>query len=173
MLFSTLSKFVVLIALVSVFVLASPVHSQNYCTWDSWDESAGTGWWNSNVPAQYALSAEQVDKINKLHQKYNQKINPLQKELRLLRNESRGYSSQYNADIDKVKDYRQQMRELEGEIADYRLDVRKDINKLLTKEQQPFFAANGYGWWDMDDDCWYGDGAWMESSYEHMDSCCR
>ena len=162
-------KLFIAVAVIGMLIVATEGFSQGYCNWDNWEQGAGTGWWNNNVPAQYTMSAEQISKINDIRVEYNEKILPLQNELRALRIEARGYSSRYNADTDKVKDDRQKIRNLEGEIEDYRLDMRNDISNQLTKEQQPYFNDGGYGWWDMDDNWWHESGNMMDS----MDRCCR
>ena len=146
MLQSKSSKLLIAVAMFGMLAFATQGFSQGYCYWDNWKMGAGSGWWNNDVPAQYALSAEQITKINDIRASHSEKILPIQNELRSLRIESHGYGSRYNADVDKIKDYRNKARNLEGKIEDYRLDMRKDIDKLLTKEQRLYFNDGGYGW---------------------------
>lgn len=173
MLQSKSSKLLVAVAVIGMLAFATQGFSQGYCYWDNWKMGAGSGWWNNNVPTQYALSAEQITKINDIRAKYSKKILPLQNELRSLRIESRGYSSRYNADVDKIKDFRNNERKLEARIDDYRLDMRKDIGKLLTEEQRVYFNEGGYGWWDTDGNWWHEGSHGMRGMMHQMDRCCR
>ncbi|NOX87584.1 MAG: hypothetical protein GXO77_01055 [Calditrichaeota bacterium] len=149
------SILVAVVAVIGVLGFSSQAFSQNHCYWDNWSEGSGAGWWNNNVPAQYALTADQIAKIDEIRSKYQKKIVPLQNELRSLRMESGAYASRYNADIDKIKKYRRSIRDLEEKIDDYRLDARKDISKILSKEQQVYFRDGGYGWWDAGGNWWH------------------
>ena len=144
-------KMVFALAIISMVALSAQAFSQDYCYYDNWTRGAGAQWWNNNVPAQYALSAEQITKINDIRSKTSEKILPQQNELRALRIEFRGYDSNPNADIEQIKSYRNKIRNLEDKISDLQLDARGKINKVLTKEQRLYFNDGGYGWWDMND----------------------
>lgn len=152
------------ISAIVVLFASSQVFSQGYCNWDNWNAGTGVAWWNNNVPAQYALTAEQITTINANRTKYNQKILPLQNELRAVRIEYRGYSNRYDADINKIKSYRKQIRNLEDKIDDLRLDARGKINKVLTKEQRLYFNNGNYGWWDAEENWWHSGGRGMMRS---------
>jgi len=165
-------KMLVAFAVIGLVALSTQAFSQGYCYWDNWQTSAGASWWNNNILAQYALSAEQITEINKTRAKYNEKILPLQNELRSLQIEFRGYDTRYDADINKIKSYRKQIRDLEDKISDLRLDTRGEINKLLTKEQKLYFNDGGYGWWDMGRNWWHSGGNGMMGS-GHMGSQMR
>lgn len=127
-------------AVFGLVALSTQAFSQNSCNWNN-----GPAWRSSNIPAQYALTADQVTKIEKTRVKYNEKILPLQNELRTLRIEFRGYDSRYDAEIGKIRAHRKQIRNLEDKIYDLRLNARGEINKLLTKEQKLYFNNGGYG----------------------------
>ncbi|RLD12721.1 hypothetical protein DRI50_08645 [candidate division KSB1 bacterium] len=146
---STIAAFVV------VAFAVSPAFSQDCCYWDNWNANTDAAWWNNNVPVQYALTAEQITTINATRTKFNQKILPLQNELRAVRIEYNGYASRYDADISKIKSYRKQVRNLEDKIDDLRLNARAEINKVLTKEQRLYFNNGNYGWWDADQNWWH------------------
>ena len=109
----------------------------------------GTGMmgWNQNVPEKYWLTAQQIDNVRQIRSDYGDKIVPLQQRLYSLRIEARGYASDPDADLGKIKDYREEIRGLEGKIDDLRLDARGEINKVLTKEQRVYFSDN-FDWWD-------------------------
>jgi len=112
--------------------------------------SGSHAWWsNFNVPAKYQLSPEQITKIREIRSKYDDQIIPLQRELRALRIEARGYASRSDAEMGKIKSYRKDINNLRDKIEDLRLEARADVNKVLTKEQRVYFGDN-FGWWDMD-----------------------
>ncbi len=102
--------------------------------------------WNQNIPEQYWLTADQLTRIRDIRSNYGDKILPLQQKLYSLRIEARGYASDPDADLGKIKDYREEIRGLEGKVDDLRLDARGEINKVLTKEQRAYFSDN-FDWW--------------------------
>ncbi|MCL5027407.1 MAG: hypothetical protein M1480_00135 [Bacteroidetes bacterium] len=106
----------------------------------------GEWWSDSNIPAKYQLSSEQIGKIKEITSKFDDEIIPLQRDLRALRTESRGYTSRSDAEIGKIKSYREDINNLEGKIEDLRLESKAEINKVLTEEQQAYFGDNfGFG----------------------------
>lgn len=112
--------------------------------------SGHDGWWsNASVPQQYQLSAEQITKVRDIRSEYDDEIIPLQRELRALRIEARGYASRSDAEIGKIKSYRKDINDLEGKIEDLRLEARAKINKVLTKEQRAYYGDSD-DWWNMD-----------------------
>lgn len=141
------------VALLAMFMLSSftnPANAQGrgWCM-DRMNEY--DGWWsNANVPQQYQLSAEQTTKVREIRSQYDDEVIPLQRELRALRIEARGYASRSDAEIDKIKSYRKDVNNLEGKIEDLRLEARADINNVLTKEQSVYFG-DSYDRWDMND----------------------
>ncbi len=144
------------IFMVGVFLLISTLaFSQGMRNWNDWDRGAGSGWWNNGVSAQYSLSADQIQNINKIRLQYNQRLLPLQNELDSVLYEARSYSLTPNADTNRIKNYNKKSRDLEGKIADIRVDMQADINKLMTSDQILNFNNGGYGWWDSDRDWWY------------------
>jgi len=170
---------VLALTIISVLSLSSLVFAQDYCYYDNWSRGAGAQWWNNNVPTQYALTAEQITKINDIRNKNYDKILPLQNELRAMRIEYRGYAARLDADISKIKSYRKKIRNLEDKISDLRLDARGKINKVLTKEQRLYFNDGGYGWWDGDSNWWHscGNDNWMSGRRGNRmmkgHGCCR
>ena len=131
------------IMLLSLFSSSATAQSMGRCM------SGSDAWWsNSNVPAKYQLSPEQITKIREIRSQYDDEIIPLQRELRSLRMEARGYASRSDAEIGKIKSYRKDINDLEGKIDDLRLDAMATTNKILTKEQRVYFGDN-FGWWDM------------------------
>ncbi len=110
----------------------------------------GDGWqWNSNVPQKYQLSADQMTTVRDIRSQYDDQIFPLQRELRSLRIEARGYESRSDVEIGKIKSYRKDINNLSGRLDDLRLEAKGEINKILSKEQRAYFG-NNFGWWDMD-----------------------
>jgi Spy/CpxP family protein refolding chaperone len=134
------------IMLLSLFSSSATAQGMGRCM-----SGSDTWWSNSNIPDKYQLSPEQITKIREIRSQYDDEIIPLQRELRSLRIEARGYASRSNAEIGKIKSYRKDINDLEGKIDDLRLDARATTNKILTKEQRVYFSDNFVGW-DMDGD---------------------
>ncbi|HGY56743.1 MAG TPA: hypothetical protein ENK44_13640 [Caldithrix abyssi] len=155
-----------------LFTFSTAAFAQGYCHWDGWDYGSDMSWWNHGVPANYALSSDQIKKVNEIRKEYDEKLLPLRNELRTLRMESRGYASPYDADMDKVKTYRKKQRELEAEIEDLRLEMRKEINELLTDKQRLYFNEGNYGWWNRENSWWHENDYGMYGMSDYMDDCC-
>ena len=170
-------KAVIAMAILSLAGLSSQAFSQNYCNYDNWTSSAGMQWWNNDIPTEYALSTDQISKINDVRANSSEKILPLQNELKSLRMEFRGYNSNSDADIQKIKSYRNKIHNLEDKISDINLDTRVQIKKMLSKEQLTYFNDGGYGWWNMADNCWHSNQNMMLSGERRMTmrghGCCR
>ncbi|MBU2493303.1 MAG: hypothetical protein KJ571_11815 [Bacteroidetes bacterium] len=128
-----------------IILFSTAVFAQGY--WNS-NNDYNLGWWNNNVPSQYQMQPDQIEEMNDLKIEYDQKIIPLQNELRALRTEMRGYMNRTDFDPSQVKDYRNQIRGIQDQIADYRLDYRKNMNNLLTDNQRIYFNNSSNGWWD-------------------------
>ncbi len=124
--------------------------------------------WNQNVPEKYWLTAQQIDNVRQIRSNYDDKILPLQQKLYSLRIEARGYASDPDANLGKIKDYREEIRGLEGKIDDLRLDARGEINKVLTKEQRVYFSDN-FDWWDSGRGMMNGMGG-MNNGYDMMNN---
>lgn len=122
-----------------------PVGGRGYYSMRGWEDPQ----WNSNIPEKYWLSAEQRSKLKEIRSSYYDEIFPLQRELRALRMEARGYASRPDAEVGKIKSYRKQINDLEEKIEDLRLQAAADINKTLTKEQRGYYGSN-YNWLDSD-----------------------
>jgi len=137
-------KTTILIAVIALITLSTSIFAQGY--WCN-DADYGIGWWNTNLPSQYQLSADQVVQLNKYRVDFNQKIIPLQKELRALQIEMRGYVNRNNADPAKIKEYRNQIRDLQDQIANIRIDARKNMSGIFTDEQRGYFNDKRVGWW--------------------------
>ena len=151
------------IAIFSLFIFSSVLIAQSYYR-DNYDQR----WWNYNVPNDYQLTQDQVNEINQYRSEYDSEIVPLQKELRALRTEMRGYNYRNNANPDQIKDYRNQIRDLENQIEDYRFEARDKMSGIFTDNQRGYFNDTSIGWWDgMYDRCgWdYGDMYYDNDSY--------
>lgn len=107
-----------------------------------------SSWWNYNVPSQYQMQPKQIQEMNDLKLEYDKEIIPLQNELQTLRIEMSKYMNRSDFDPDQVKDYRNQIKEIEDQIAEYRLDYRKNMNNLLSDNQRIYFNNSSNGWWD-------------------------
>jgi len=111
-------------------------------------QAPGRGWSGPWVPEKYRLTEEQQRKIDEIHARYDEKILPLEKALSSKRLELEAYVSRPDASPEKVKAYRKEIRELEGQIEDLRVDARAEAAKVLTKEQREYFG-DGYDFWGM------------------------
>lgn len=153
------SKKLILLAFVMLFAaLSTTTFAQGYwCRDGNYDAN----WWNANLPSQYQLSSEQITKLNKYRADIDQKIIPLQNELRALQIEIRGYVNRNNSDPVKVKEYRNQVRDIQDQIADIRIEARQKMNSIFTDVQQGYFNDTRVGWWDG----FYGRCGW---DYEDM-----
>ena len=105
--------------------------------------------WNDNVPQKYQLSADQMTSIREIRSQYDDQIFPLQRDIRALRIEAKGYSSRSDAEIEKIKSYREDINNLSDKMEELRLEARAEINKVLSKEQLAYFG-NNFGWGEMD-----------------------
>ncbi len=156
-------KLVFTVVLIGLIGFSSQTFAQDYYSYDSWSGDAGMQWWNNNVPQEYALSSNQITKINKIRAKSNKKILPLQNELRSLRMRYDRYGS--GSDIQKIKSNRNKIRVLEAKISGINLATRVRIQKVLGKTQLTYFNNGGYGWWNMADDCWYSPNTMSHGLY--------
>jgi DNA-binding transcriptional MerR regulator len=108
-------KIILLAAVLALMTLSSNLFAQGY--WCN-DNNYGMNWWNTNLPSQYNLSSDQVAELNEYRADSDQKIRPLQKELRALQIEMRGYIYRNDADPATIKEYRNQIRDLQDKIAE-------------------------------------------------------
>ncbi len=153
--FTKHKKLAVIVSLLGIIMLFSSFTSSvNAQGWNNRNCMGGMSWddsWqlNANVPQKYQLSADQMTSIRDLRSQYDDQIIPLQRELRSLRMEARGYASRSDAEIGKINSYRKDINNLNDKIEDLRLNAKAEINKVFTKEQRAYFGDN-FGWWDMD-----------------------
>ncbi|MFZ0456055.1 MAG: periplasmic heavy metal sensor [Ignavibacteriaceae bacterium] len=151
------------LAIAGLLLLSFPVFAHGggnngYC---------GNYTYNNNKQNNTQLSKEQTQKIDKIQDKYNDEALPLRQKLNTLRTEAYNYSLNNNTDIDKVKDYRQQIRDLQGKIDDLRLDALAEIDKVVPEDQQDNY--NNYFnqcWGDTNGNSNYG--MMGNGSYEMM-----
>ena len=106
-------KLLIAVAVIGILAFAAQGFSQGYCHWDSWEMGAGSGWWNNNISSQYALSADQISQMDDIRLQTQEQILPLQNKLGLRRIEMRGYASSNDANVNEIKKYRNQIRDLE------------------------------------------------------------
>lgn len=134
----------IVVLLVSLTLFAQNQPNKSDITNRIYDSS----WWNYNVPNQYQMQPDQIQEMNDLRLEYDKEIIPLKNDLRALRTEMRGYMNRSDFEPDQVKSYRNQIRDIEDQIADYRLDYRKNMNNLLSDDQKIYFSNTSDGWWD-------------------------
>lgn len=145
-------KLIFAVVLISLIGFSSQTFAQDYYPYDNWSENVDMQWWNNNVPREYALSSNQIAKVNDIRAKSSKKILPLQNKLYSLRSKLRGYN---RYDIQALRSYRNKISRLGNKISDINLATRVQVQKVLGKNQLTYFNNGGYGWWDMADDCWY------------------
>lgn len=139
-------------------------------------------WNNSSVPQKYWLTEDQISKINNIRTEYDDKIQPQIEELYNLRDEAYEYGNNDNVEYKKMREYRNQINQLEEQIYDMRLEARDKIRGTLVKGQRPYYrdyAFNNWWTWDMDNWCrWDMDRYMMDDSYyrsgtnHHSGRCC-
>src|SRR3989337_1744901 len=153
--FTKHKKLALIVSLIGTIILFSSFTSSvNAQGWNNRNCMGGMsrddgGQWNDNVPQKYQLSADQMTSIRDLRSEYADQIIPLQRKLRSLRMEARGYASRSDAEIGKIKSYRKDINNLGDKIEYLRLETRAEVNKVLTKEQRAYLGDN-FGWGDMD-----------------------
>ena len=164
----TQKKLALIVSLLgTIMLLSSFTNSVNAQGWNNRNCMGGMsrddgGQWNNNMPQKYQLSADQMTNIRDIRSQYDDQIFPLQRELRSLRMEARGYESRSDAEIGKIKSYRKDINNLGDKIEYLRLEARAEVNKVLTKEQRAYFGDN-FGWWDMDGSMMGYDGYGMDN----------
>lgn len=96
------------------------------------------------------LTGEQREEVEQIHDEYFEEIIPLQNELRSLQTEVYNYRRNDDVNIERIREYRQQMRELRGEIDDLRLDALGEVYDIIPGDKQDHFSNHfnqcfGYG----------------------------
>jgi len=145
-------KLVFALAIIGFLGISSQAFSQNYQYFDNWTNDAGMQWWNNGIPSRYALSADQIAKVNDIRAKSSKKIQPLQDKLYSLRGKLQRYNG---SDVQEIRSYRNEISRLENKISDINLATRVQVRKVLGTDQLTYFNNGGYGWWDRAGDCWY------------------
>lgn len=138
-------------------------------------------WNDSNVPQKYWLSEAQITKIDDIQKRYDEKIQPQIEKLYNLRDEAYQYGNSDNVEYKKVREYRNQINQLEEQIYDVRLKARNEIRNILVKGQRPYywnFAFNNWWTWDMDGWCnwdmdrYMNDDMYSRGGMRGMGRCC-
>ncbi|GBD91357.1 hypothetical protein BMS3Abin04_02084 [bacterium BMS3Abin04] len=135
-----------IITVLSLLFIITSLQAQGY--WDRSCDYNDIGWWNNNVPSQYSYSSEQMNEMNKIRSEYDQKIVPLQNNLRNQRIALRDLRNSSNYDADKSSEYRKNIQDIENQIYNLRIDARKDMSALLTDTQKQYFNSSSTGYWD-------------------------
>jgi len=162
------------IVLLGLIGFSSPTMAQSY-PFDNWSENAGMQWWNRDIPQEYALTKNQIARINKIRTKSMNKILPLQKKLVSLQAKQRRYNGYNNQ---QFLAYKIKIDELKNKIMTINRETRLVVQNILGQEQQAYFNNGGYGWWDSDDGCWYSTNTVAYRSYgrdvfpDYYDRCC-
>jgi Spy/CpxP family protein refolding chaperone len=160
-------KIMSVVAILFFLGFSTQTYSQMCCNNSNWNYNSGLHWWNSNTPEKYALSSDQVTKINSIRSSSSEKISVMQNKLIPLRLEYRKINLSSDYDINKLKSVRKEIRDLEDKISDVKLETKDQIKKVLSKEQLNYFNNDQYRWWNMADNCWYSGKSNMNYGGHH------
>ena len=105
----------------------------------------GMGHLNPAVSEALALTNEQTQKIQALHDAARKEIIPLKAQITTKRAEMRLLWSQTTLDADKIKATQKEIQALQSQLRDIRTDKRIAFRKLLTPEQTSTLLAKGFG----------------------------
>ena len=105
----------------------------------------GRGHLNPAVSEALALTSEQTQKIQALHDAARKEIIPLKAQLTTKRAEMRLLWSQTTLDADKIKATQKEIQALQSQLRDIRTDKRIAFRKVLTPEQTATLLAMGFG----------------------------
>ncbi|GBD91358.1 hypothetical protein BMS3Abin04_02085 [bacterium BMS3Abin04] len=108
----------------------------------------GMNWWNTNLPSQYKLAANQVVELNEYRVDFDLKIFPLLEELRTLQIEIKRYINSNNAEFAKIKLYHNKVKDIQNKIIDISLNAREEMSSVFTENQQEYFNSSRVGWWN-------------------------
>jgi Spy/CpxP family protein refolding chaperone len=112
----------------------------------AWGPGRGMGGGRGNgFPAIPNLTAEQSSKITALREAHLKGIEPLQQGLLTKRTELRALWQSSNPDEAAIKAKQKEILDLRSQLQDKATDLRLEIRKLLTPEQQAQMAAFGPG----------------------------
>lgn len=164
---------VVVIAILGVFTISTSVYSQGCCSNSRWSFNSDAQWWNYNTPKDFALTSDQIKKINTIRAESTMKSLPFENELRILRNEYSTENSKAELDVQKLKSLRKSIRNQGEKIEDINLGTRVQIKKILNKNQLEYFNNNHYSWWDMAENGWHDSKMNMPSDRSYMMSSNR
>lgn len=164
---------VAVIALLGVVTISTSVYSQGCCSNSKWSFNSDAEWWNYNTPKEFALTSDQIKKINTIRVESTKESLPFENELRILRNEYNTENSKADLDVQKLKSLRKSIRNQEEKVEDINLETRVQIKKILNKNQVEYFNDNHYSWWNMTETCWYEGKMKMQSGRQHMMSANR
>jgi Spy/CpxP family protein refolding chaperone len=103
----------------------------------------GRGHQDPAVIEALALTSEQTEKIQALHETANKEIIPLKAQLTTKRAEMRLLWTQTTLDADKIKATQKEIQALQSQMRDIRTDMRIAFRKLLTPEQTSKYLAMG------------------------------
>ncbi|MCB0747955.1 MAG: hypothetical protein KDC90_10885 [Ignavibacteriae bacterium] len=132
------------VLLVSITLFAQNQPNKNNSTNRIYDPS----WWNSNVPEKYSLNDDQVSQVNKIKAEYDELIQPEIEKLNSVRGDFSDYQQQDDISSKRIREYQNQIREIEDNIYSLKLEARNKIGKMLNKDQRVFYNDSRIGWWD-------------------------
>ncbi|MGB9630039.1 MAG: Spy/CpxP family protein refolding chaperone [Thermodesulfobacteriota bacterium] len=112
----------------------------------AWGPGRGIGWGPGyGYPAIPNLTAEQSSKIQALQKSYLDEIAPLQQDLLKKKTELRSLWLSPNPDQAKITALQKEILNLQSKIAEKATNLRLEIRKILTPEQQAQLSLYGPG----------------------------
>ena len=162
---------VIALAALGALTLTTQVFSQNCRNYAAWTSNSNAQWWNYQTPQEYALSSDQISKMNDIRATSSKKNQPIYEELRALRVEYNTHISSLEPDIKKMETLRGKIRDKEEKVEDINLSTRSKVKNILNKEQLQYFKDSNYYWWNMSENCWHTGSRMMQHRNKRMMDC--
>jgi hypothetical protein len=138
------------LGLVAVIGIASLAFAQR--AWRSCDS-----WTTRDVPLEYRLNQEQTLEMEKTRAEYQEKILPLEQQLAAKYVEMDAEWARSDRNPTRMQEMRREIRELEYEIDDIRIEGSEAAAKHLSSEQQRFYGDAFCVWEDPSGSCPWDD----------------
>lgn len=113
----------------------------------------GPGHMGDNAAATRGLSADQVQQLDRIRADLDQRTRPLERQLEAKRMELEAVLASPDSDLDRARQLRSEIRELESQLDDAWFQARAQVTKILTPEQRA--QEPDPSWWLMGNGSWY------------------
>jgi len=134
-----------------------------------------TYWCNNNVPERYRPSDEQIERINIIKSEYDDLIQPEIRKLYSISSDFSDYQQQNNVNNKKVKEYQNEIRNMEDNIEVLKDEAKNKIRTVLNNNQITYYNDFVFNsWWGWDCSGYMHNGnTKMNSSNRYNNGCCR